>query len=497
MNSVSVRVEPVMSGAMFAASAFDRHKAQHHDHHGYGRMCASRCVCLLVTALAFLVGLACGVCFALPSSAPAACPTSHSINSTTNKPVVVLHSPVIAHQVITPLPHRPPPPKLVDRAKKYNHRIDRADQNLIDKNAVTFVQPDQVSAINSIEEATSRHQVAVGESAPVSAVDSEAVSGIFWSDRVEKSLPCGYDSSDANKWRDYVKSAPIKRIEPGCGRMQNRLVTFGNGTKSCARYRQNNDQIQGEIFTFYLAQLLGLRNLPPSSVALVRAQDDQWTSVNGQLNEAQWLDERPVVMTRFLDHLQPAYIPAQLRNRHEASLKPSDFAAHQLTNEKDKDELVTLAQWSDLMVLDYLTANLDRMVNNMYNMQWNQAMMDSPAHNLAKDPSTGLLVFLDNESGLLHGYRLLDKYEPFHEDLIGSVCVFRKATIAALEALSEKRDVDQLMKQLYSETNDRRTADALPFLPEKSVKILNERIDRVLRQASKCRAQYGSAKAAH
>ena len=318
----------------------------------------------------------------------------------------------------------------------------------------------------------------------------EATKGIYWSQAVEDILPIGFSDENAENWRTFCKQSSVVKLEEGCGRMQNRLVTFENGTRSCCRYRQNYDQIQGEIFSFYLSHLLGLRNLPPSALGQVRSNDHKWTHVKSSINSAQWADDRPVVYTQFLDDLEPAYIPQQMRasDRH---LNPSDLLLHHLKNDTHRSELVTLAQWSDLLVFDYLTANLDRLVNNLYNMQWNPAMMDAPAHNLARHSRTGLLVFLDNESGLLHGYRLLDKYEVYHKSLLDSTCIFRRRTIDSLRQLQANRNVGDLLRTLF-ERQDQQLMDHLPFLPEKSIKTLNHRIDRVLEQVKMCQNVYGS-----
>ncbi|CAG2064926.1 unnamed protein product [Timema podura] len=190
-----------------------------------------------------------------------------------------------------------------------------------------------------------------------------------------------------------------------------------------------------------------------------------------------------VVLTRFIPSLRAAHIPLSLRtsDRH---LHPTDVPGG--ANESHAE----LAQWSDLVVLDYLTANLDRVVNNLYNLQWNPAMMDAPAHNLARDPSSGLLLFLDNESGLLHGYRLLDKYEHFHASLLRALCVFRRSTADVVRRLHLDGDVGEKL-QLSLADNPPEVRDLLPPLPERSVKILNERIARVHEQISWCEGQYG------
>ncbi|XP_037070664.1 extracellular serine/threonine protein kinase four-jointed-like [Pollicipes pollicipes] len=272
--------------------------------------------------------------------------------------------------------------------------------------------------------------------------------------------------------------------------MQNRLLTFENGTQSCCRYRQNFDQIQGEIFSFLLSRELGIGNLPPTSLMLVRPGEWQWSAVRAQLSLAQWAEDRPVVLTQFREQLAPAFIPEPFRGP-ERRLHPVDLSLRGLELEQHRDTLVELAQWSDLIVFDYLTANLDRVVNNLYNMQWNPSMMEAPAHNLVRDTASGLLLFLDNESGLLHGYRLLEKYEPYHRTMLDATCVFRRATVRRIRQLREAGDVGTTLRRTFRETHPE-LVDFLPTLPEKSIKILKRRIDNVHEVIERCERTYAS-----
>jgi four-jointed box protein 1 len=301
-------------------------------------------------------------------------------------------------------------------------------------------------------------------------------------------MPAGFEDSEAESWRRFARKTPVVKVEEGCGRMQNRLLTFEDGTRSCCRYRQNTDQIQGELFSFYLGRLLGLKNLAPSSLALVRLREPLWSRVRPQLSLAQWSEERTVVLTRFIPYLEPAHIPLFLRTATRR-LHPPDIMLSK--DGVTPNMLSELAQWSDLILFDYLTANLDRVVNNLYNLQWNPAMMDAPAHNLAREPNSGLLVFFDNESGLLHGYRLLGKYEAYHRALLQSVCVFRRSTAEAIKRLHSKRNVGTLLQARF-DAWDPEFRDFLPSLPDKSIKILNERIDNVYKQITRCERQYST-----
>lgn len=375
-------------------------------------------------------------------------------------------------------------------------------------------------------------------------------SDIYWGEMVERALPQGFAAADQQSWERYVAGqGQVVRLEHGCGRMQNRLVVFADGTRACARYRQNTDQIQGEIFSYYLGQLLNISNLAPSAATVIDTTTQSWSTALGDITQAQWKEHRPVVLTRWLADLEPAGIPqpfqplerhlnkydvwniTQQMQRETADdgtiqsrglLKRLEAAsgqtgAHQSrTLEENATELssaaavaaaaasstastssssssstllqrlIELAQWSDLIVFDYLIANLDRVVNNLYNFQWNADIMAAPAHNLARQSDTQLLVFLDNESGLLHGYRLLKKYEAYHSLLLDNLCIFRRPTIEALQRLRVEGAGRQL-RDLFERTTSPNVRDVLPSLPDKSIKILAERIDRVLAQVHKCR----------
>lgn len=349
---------------------------------------------------------------------------------------------------------------------------------------------------------------------------------IFWGKIIEDALPMGFSVDHVNAWNDYVNKNAIVKLEIGCGRMQNRLVTFHDGRKACARYRQNTDQIQGELFSFYLGRLLNLTNLAPSTASIIDLNSNPWISAAQDVQTAQWKVQRPVVLTDWIPDLEAANIPAlfQPMERHlnkfdvknitlGLDVKPSKTLLHHLggvkpnpnwnqlpvlehhndieLNKTVQQKLVELAQWSDLIIFDYLIANLDRVVNNLYNFQWNADIMTAPAHNLARQSDSQLLVFLDNESGLLHGYRLLKKYETYHGLLINNLCVFRRQTIDALQKM-QSDGIGRRLQQLFEQSTSDKVRDVLPSLPDKSIKILVDRIDRVLGQVQKCRELFSN-----
>ena len=249
----------------------------------------------------------------------------------------------------------------------------------------------------------------------------------------------------------------------------------------------------------------------------------------------------PVVITPWLDRLAPAYIPSEFRGEERPrQLLPVDVMEYVKDNsinhnsnnnnnqnnnndinnnntyDDDKNvlqHLTELVQWSDLIVFDYLTANVDRVVNNLFNRQWNADMMNAPAHNLklrlppvvaaAGGSGDAAVVLLDNESGLFHSYRLLDRYGHYHDDLLRSLCVFRRETAERVRRLARgdgggdggggaSSAVDGLREALESQ----RLADELnpssaplvPPMPDANLNILLDRLNAVDRQMNRCLA---------
>ena len=98
-----------------------------------------------------------------------------------------------------------------------------------------------------------------------------------------------------------------------------------------------------------------------------------------------------------------------------------------------------LVQWTDLILFDYLTANFDRLVSNLFSLQWDPRVMHRATSNLHRGPG-GALVFLDNEAGLVHGYRVAGMWDKYNEPLLQSVCVFRERTARRVLELHRGQD---------------------------------------------------------
>ncbi|KAJ8252657.1 hypothetical protein COCON_G00219690 [Conger conger] len=278
---------------------------------------------------------------------------------------------------------------------------------------------------------------------------------------LEARSPKGFTEEHTRNWRARTRGHPIVSLEPGCGRISNRLATFSDGTKACVRYGINADQVQGETLTYYLAALLCIPNLPPLALSQLNLESEQWAAVKGSMASLQWTGEAIVSLTQ-----------EELENQ-------------------TLEELLELVQWSDLILLDYLTANFDRLVSNLFSLQWDSRVMERDTSNLHRTPR-GDLVFIDNEAGLVHGYRVLDMWEKYHSALLGSVCVFRRRTAQRVIELHRLRDARTRLLRLYRDNEP--LAPELGFLSDEHAGILQNRIDRLYKHILHCKGNDAAAR---
>lgn len=307
--------------------------------------------------------------------------------------------------------------------------------------------------------------------------------GIFWSERLEGLLRVGFTEEYARAWRERARTNRIVSLEPGCGRISNQLATFADGTKACVRYGINADQVQGETLTYYLASLLGITNVPPLILSQVNGDSEQWAAVRTRIDGLQWSDRAVVSLTEWVSNLTGVVTPAPLR-QESSGLHP---VLKELWN-KTTGELLELMQWSDLIIFDYLTANFDRLVSNLFSLQWDSRVMERDTNNLLQT-ARGDLVFIDNEAGLVHGFRVLNMWEKYHSTVLNSVCVFRKRTTQRVAELHRRRDSRKRLLELYRDSEP--LSPELGFLSDEHAGVLQDRIDRLYRHIVHCRGKYG------
>ncbi|XP_036007305.1 four-jointed box protein 1 [Fundulus heteroclitus] len=306
--------------------------------------------------------------------------------------------------------------------------------------------------------------------------------GIFWSDWLEDLLPVRFTERYAEAWRNKARTSPVVKLESGCGRISNQLATFADGSKACVRYGINADQVQGETLTYYLASLLGITNLPPLALSQLNSDGAQWAGVRTRIHVLQWSDRAVVSLTEWISNLTGVVTPAPLR-QESGGLHP---ALAWLQN-KTTAELLELMQWSDLIAFDYLTANFDRLVSNLFSLQWDPHVMERDTNNLLKTPH-GDLVFIDNEAGLVHGFRVLNLWEKYHHSVLSSVCVFRKRTTQRVAELHRRRDARRRLLELYRDSEP--LSQELGFLSDEHAAVLQDRIDSLHKHILRCKEKY-------
>ncbi|XP_061773615.1 four-jointed box protein 1 isoform X2 [Nerophis ophidion] len=276
--------------------------------------------------------------------------------------------------------------------------------------------------------------------------------GVFWSGRLEALLPLGFPEEHARAWRGGARTARVVKLEPGCGRVSNRLATFADGSRACVRYGINADQVQGETLTYYLACLLGITNLPP--LVLSPLYSEQWAAVRTRVEGLQWSERAVVSLTEWVSDLTGVVTPAPLR--------PESSGLHPELRNKTTAELLDLMQWSDLIIFDYLTANFDRLVSNLFSLQWDPRVMERDTNNLLKTPR-GNLVFIDNEAG--------------------------RTTARRVAELHRRRDARRRLMELYRDSEP--LSAKLGFLSDEHAAVLQDRIDIVHTHILHCKDKYG------
>ncbi|KAJ7344622.1 hypothetical protein JRQ81_000572 [Phrynocephalus forsythii] len=327
--------------------------------------------------------------------------------------------------------------------------------------------------------------------------------GIFWSRALEAQVPRGFSPSAAASWLRAAREARVVALERGgCGRSSNRLARLSDGSRACVRYGINPEQIQGEALSYHLAGLLGMQErLAPLALSRVEARGGQWAPVREELRGSHWADGAVVSLAQWVDNLTDVVAPAPWRAEAASAsagapgvslrrLQP--LAAGELRG-LSQAQLVELVQWSDLILFDYLTANFDRLVSNLFSLQWDPRVMHRATSNLHRAPNGGL-VFLDNEAGLVHGYRLLAMWDKYNEPLLRSLCLFREATAQKVRDLHRHRNAADELLRLYRTREP--LAELVGFLSEQQAQLLQDRIDLVHKHILHCKAKAAAAAAA-
>ena len=201
--------------------------------------------------------------------------------------------------------------------------------------------------------------------------------GIYWSEAVEENIAPGLSDDLVQDEILALRSRTVQSLEEPswlkCGRDKNRFVTFSDGVHACARYREPDQQlVLGEVMSFYLARTLGFTNVPAVILSQVDPNHPMWRSVTEDVASSDWRLGSVVALIQWVPGLARSRMPDILREALTG--RTTIDATYDSRASRDKPRLARLgdlhireaaevAQWTDLVVFDYLTGNYDRVAS--------------------------------------------------------------------------------------------------------------------------------------
>lgn len=304
--------------------------------------------------------------------------------------------------------------------------------------------------------------------------------GVTWDSAMVRSIPQVFTAEGDKQFIDKAHRLKIINVTKGCSDYEKRMLILEDGTKVCSKHRINYQQLQSELYSFHLSRILNIYNIPPAVLVKIDYTTAQWQSVVSDANKAGLKHGMIVVLTQYVDHLLPTYIPELLQVKSDVLL-PTNIS---LENTPDKT-IHQLVQWTNLIVFDYITANSDRVMNALANLQWNPRVISMPVHNLY-ETSQGSIIFIDNESGFWLGYKLASESENhrrLQKSYITKICIVDSTVLHAIEELLDNGS-DVLQKRVVE--YDPISCRYIPMLQASIIDELENRLTFTLTSINSC-----------
>lgn len=317
------------------------------------------------------------------------------------------------------------------------------------------------------------------ETANVNLIDGLS-ERVYWSDDVEKEGKSLFTEEQRMIFAHKARTQRVVKLQIGCGRMKNRLATLEDGTKACCRYRDNPNELSGDLYSYYFNNLLDMWNIPPTTMVHIDLASEQWRSVIDAANVAGWEDNSDVIMIQYIEGLTSENIPNLLKTENSVL---SQSSVHNLT----VNEQVRLMQWTDMIVFDFIIGQTDRLFNTLLNAQWNSHMMEKPVHNLEKSQD-GRLVLIDNELGFWLGYVAAankpQNYD-FQVAFLNRICIFRKSTVGNIFQLHQSQHSDTVLEE-YMQSVDLQSYKSVRRMNMRNRQEFVARLGKVLDRIRQC-----------
>ncbi|XP_078573080.1 uncharacterized protein LOC144859942 [Branchiostoma floridae x Branchiostoma japonicum] len=138
--------------------------------------------------------------------------------------------------------------------------------------------------------------------------------GIYWAKKIEGKIPSGHSVGTMHMKRHAMRNLAVEEVLQarygGCGHGADRVLRLSDDSWLCARYREPIT-LQGEMLSFLLGRLLGMRNVPTVVLSQVN-----FTAIPEHLlfllTAAGWQDQHIVGMVDwqgdFIEVMFPHYI---------------------------------------------------------------------------------------------------------------------------------------------------------------------------------------------
>ena len=104
------------------------------------------------------------------------------------------------------------------------------------------------------------------------SLSSSSSFSLFWPNNQEWNVQPLFRKREAIIFMEKIHSLHVVSLEKGCSSSKswNRLATLEDGTKVCCRY-----MVIGNIYSYHLNWLLGLRNIPPVTAVIFNQTNEK------------------------------------------------------------------------------------------------------------------------------------------------------------------------------------------------------------------------------
>lgn len=184
--------------------------------------------------------------------------------------------------------------------------------------------------------------------------------------------------------------------------------------KCCFKVFLNDEQMLGELFGRKFAALVELdsMNFPPG-IFRKYLVNELTTCQDKSLEKFPLINRNELwtMGTAYINDARKLYLPSQLiPGGHREEFQKN----------RDRVKFNEIKAWSELVIFDFLIGNIDRVLSLYINHQWNSHIFNYHVPNLGLSNGSMLLYF-DNDAAFFQGYRILEKYDKLHHQLLKQV----------------------------------------------------------------------------